>query len=81
MKDSGDGLEGLLESPPNIIVLGSLSNHLEAFKDVNDVVDTSSLNFELVGNLVQFEGDFLPPLEVLDELSAEFLQALFLAIV
>lgn len=81
MEYGGDGLEGLLESPPNIVVLGSLADDLQAFKDVDDVVDTSPFNLELKGNFVQFEGDFFPPLEVLDELSAEFLQTLLLTVV
>lgn len=71
----------MFESPPNIVVLGGLANDLKALEDVDDVIDTSAFDLQLMCDFVQFEGDLLSSLEVLDELLAEFLQALLLPVV
>ena len=71
----------LLESPPNIIIFRCFFDHLQTLENVDDVIDPSSLHLELHRNLVQLEHDAISSLKILDKLFAEFLNALFLAIV
>lgn len=71
----------LLESPPNIIIFRCFFDHLQTLENVDDVVDPSPLDLQLDRDLVKFQHDAVSPLKIIDELFAEFLKALLLAIV
>ena len=50
--DGGHCFDCLPKSPPDIVVLGGLLDHLQALKDVHNVVDASSFNRQLQGYFV-----------------------------
>lgn len=71
----------LLESPPNIIIFRCFFDHLQTLENVDDVVDPSPLDLQLDRHLVKFQHDAVSSFKILDELFAELLKALLLAIV
>jgi hypothetical protein len=79
--DGADGLNCLLESPPNIIILGCLFDHLQAFKNIDNVVDSTPLDLELDGDLVELEDQAIPAFKIFDKFLAELLQTLLLAVI
>jgi hypothetical protein len=81
LSDGVDGAHCLLEAAPNIIILGGLFDHLQALEDVHNVVDASALDLQLQRDAVELQNDAVPALEALDELLAELLQTLLLAVV
>lgn len=71
----------LLESPPNIIIFRCFFDHLQTLENVDNVVDPSPLDLQLDRDLVKLQHDAVSPFKIIDELFAEFLKALLLAIV
>lgn len=80
-EDSFDGFHRFPEAAPDVLVLLELPYDLQALEDIDDVVDPAPLDIELPRGLVQLDHDAVPALEALDELPAELLEALGLAIV
>ena len=72
---------GLVESPPNICVFRLFFDDLQTFVNIDDIVDPASLDLQLGGDLVEFEGGLATAFQFVDEASAEFFEALFFAIV
>ena len=50
-----DGLDNFVDSLPLVSVFGLSIDHLKTFKNVDDVVDSSSLHSQLLRALVQVE--------------------------
>ena len=46
-------MDDLVDASPLVLVLGTALNHAEALQDVDDVVDASTLNPELLRALVE----------------------------
>jgi hypothetical protein len=76
-----DGLDCLFEASPDVVVLSCLAHYLETLKDVNYVINTSSLNFKLYCDFIQLQDYFPPLLKVLDEFPTQLLKAFLLTIV
>jgi hypothetical protein len=63
------------ETAPNILVLGSLFDHLQALEDVYDVVDPPPLHVQVGLDLVQLQQHLTLTLVIFNKLLAERLQA------
>jgi hypothetical protein len=70
-----------VDSSPLVAILGLSSDHAERFKDVNDIINPSSLHAELSCALIKEEQIFLFFAVDAKETSAKLTQRLLLSIV
>ena len=76
-----DGVDYLVDASPLVLVLGAALDYTEALKDIDDVINASALDSELLGALVKVEETALRCTIEEEEAATELAETLLLTIV
>jgi len=74
-----DAVSDLVNASPLVLVLGSAANHAERLEDVDNVVDSTSLDTQLPRAAVQQEHVFALTAVGVQEAPTQFAEGLFLS--